>query len=548
MAKEIVYSNNARLQLLEGVNAVADAVKATIGPKGRNAAIKKANGSVVIINDGVSIAKEIELDNEIQDMGAQIIKDVSAKTNDVAGDGSSGSAVLAQAIIKEGIKMVTVGCNPMELRQGMAKAAKDIRALISANAKKVETAEEVEQVATVSAGNDSEIGKIVAEAVTKVGNDGIVTVGESKTSETELKLVEGMQFKRGYLSHYFVNDAERNEVVFENAYILLVSKTVSSMDAIVPLLENISRHGGGRPLLIIAENVEGEALATLVVNNLKKVIKVCAVMAPEYGEQRTAVMKDIAVLTGAKFIDDAAGARLQDVTLDDLGTAQRIIVKKDSTVIITDNREENAELKKQIKILRNALDMQSYDNDWEKQKIQERLTRLDGVAATIEVGAGSEVEMKEKKLRIEDALNATKAAVLEGIVPGGGTTLAKIATILKNSNPEFTSNDVKVGYDIVLNALSAPITQIANNAGVKGDVVSYIVSTNTSFSYGYDALKDEYVDMYDAGIVDPAKVIRSSLENAVNISASLLTTEVAVVPKKEQPTQGVMVQVPTMSI
>lgn len=548
MAKEIVYSNNARLQLLEGVNAVADAVKATIGPKGRNAAIKKSNGSVVIINDGVSIAKEIELDNEIQDMGAQIIKDVSAKTNDVAGDGSSGSAVLAQAIIKEGIKMVTVGCNPMELRQGMAKAAKDIRALISANAKKVETAEEVEQVATVSAGNDSEIGKIVAEAVTKVGNDGIVTVGESKTSETELKLVEGMQFKRGYLSHYFVNDAERNEVVFENAYILLVSKTVSSMDAIVPLLENISRHGGGRPLLIIAENVEGEALATLVVNNLKKVIKVCAVMAPEYGEQRTAVMKDIAVLTGAKFIDDAAGARLQDVTLDDLGTAQRIIVKKDSTVIITDNREENAELKKQINILRNALDMQSYDNDWEKQKIQERLTRLDGVAATIEVGAGSEVEMKEKKLRIEDALNATKAAVLEGIVPGGGTTLAKIATILKNSNPEFTSNDVKVGYDIVLNALSAPITQIANNAGVKGDVVSYIVSTNTSFSYGYDALKDEYVDMYDAGIVDPAKVIRSSLENAVNISASLLTTEVAVVPKKEQPTQGVMVQVPTMSI
>ena len=548
MAKEIVYSNNARLQLLEGVNAVADAVKATIGPKGRNAAIKKSNGSVVIINDGVSIAKEIELDNEIQDMGAQIIKDVSAKTNDVAGDGSSGSAVLAQAIIKEGIKMVTVGCNPMELRQGMAKAAKDIRALISANAKKVETAEEVEQVATVSAGNDSEIGKIVAEAVTKVGNDGIVTVGESKTSETELKLVEGMQFKRGYLSHYFVNDAERNEVVFENAYILLVSKTVSSMDAIVPLLENISRHGGGRPLLIIAENVEGEALATLVVNNLKKVIKVCAVMAPEYGEQRTAVMKDIAVLTGAKFIDDAAGARLQDVTLDDLGTAQRIIVKKDSTVIITDNREENAELKKQINILRNALDMQSYDNDWEKQKIQERLTRLDGVAATIEVGAGSEVEMKEKKLRIEDALNATKAAVLEGIVPGGGTTLAKIATILKNSNPEFTSNDVKVGYDIVLNALSAPITQIANNAGVKGDVVSYIVSTNTSFSYGYDALKDEYVDMYDAGIVDPAKVIRSSLENAVNISASLLTTEVAVVPKKEQPTQGVTVQVPTMSI
>ena len=544
MAKELIYSESARLQLLEGVNAVADAVKVTMGPKGRNATIKKPNGDAVIINDGVSIAKEIELEGEAQDMGAQLIKDVATKTNDAAGDGTTLSTVLTQALVKEGIKMVTVGCNPIQLRQGINKAVKDVVALISANSKKVETPEQVAQVATISAGNDAEVGKIVADAVQKVGNEGIVTVGESKSAETNLKVVEGMQFNRGFLSPYFINNPEKNEAVLEDALVLLYSKSINNIKSIVPLLEDIARNGGGKPLFIIAENVEGEALSTLVVNQLRKVIKVCAVSAPEYGEQRVATMKDIAILTGAKYIDDAAGQRLEDVTVKDLGIAKQVIVKKDNTVIITDNKAENENLKKQINMLKATLEMGSYANEYEKIKIQERLMRLDGVAATIEVGAGSEIEMKEKKLRIEDALNATKAAVLEGIVPGGGTTLAKIASILKKMNLDDLSADVRAGYNIVLNALTAPITQIANNAGVKGDVVAYLVGSNTDFTYGYDALEDKYVNMYETGIVDPAKVIRSALENAASISASLLTTEVAIVPKKEQQQPAFAIQMP----
>ena len=544
MAKELIYSESARLQLLEGVNAVADAVKVTMGPKGRNATIKKPNGDAVIINDGVSIAKEIELEGEAQDMGAQLIKDVATKTNDAAGDGTTLSTVLTQALVKEGIKMVTVGCNPIQLRQGINKAVKDVVALISANSKKVETPEQVAQVATISAGNDAEVGKIVADAVQKVGNEGIVTVGESKSAETNLKVVEGMQFNRGFLSPYFINNPEKNEAVLEDALVLLYSKSINNIKSIVPLLEDIARNGGGKPLFIIAENVEGEALSTLVVNQLRKVIKGCAVSAPEYGEQRVATMKDIAILTGAKYIDDAAGQRLEDVTVNDLGIAKQVIVKKDNTVIITDNKAENENLKKQINMLKATLEMGSYANEYEKIKIQERLMRLDGVAATIEVGAGSEIEMKEKKLRIEDALNATKAAVLEGIVPGGGTTLAKIASILKKTNIDDLSADVRAGYNIVLNALTAPITQIANNAGVKGDVVAYLVGSNTDFTYGYDALEDKYVNMYETGIVDPAKVIRSALENAASISASLLTTEVAIVPKKEQQQPAFAIQMP----
>ena len=544
MAKELIYSESARLQLLEGVNAVADAVKVTMGPKGRNAAIKKPNGDAVIINDGVSIAKEIELEGEAQDMGAQLIKDVATKTNDAAGDGTTLSTVLTQALVKEGIKMVTVGCNPIQLRQGINKAVKDVVALISSNSKKVETPEQVAQVATISAGNDAEVGKIVADAVQKVGNEGIVTVGESKSAETNLKVVEGMQFNRGFLSPYFINNPEKNEAVLEDALVLLYSKSINNIKSIVPLLEDIARNGGGKPLFIIAENVEGEALSTLVVNQLRKVIKVCAVSAPEYGEQRVATMKDIAILTGAKYIDDAAGQRLEDVTVNDLGIAKQVIVKKDNTVIITDNKEENKQLKDQINMLKAALDLGSYSNEYEKIKIQERLMRLDGVAATIEVGAGSEIEMKEKKLRIEDALNATKAAVLEGVVPGGGTTLAKIASILKKTNIDDLSADVRAGYNIVLNALTAPITQIANNAGVKGDVVAYLVGSDTDFTYGYDALEDRYVNMYEEGIVDPAKVIRSALENAASISASLLTTEVAIVPKKEQQQPAFAIQMP----
>lgn len=548
MAKELIYSESARLQLLDGVNAVADAVKVTMGPKGRNAAIKKPTGDAVIINDGVSIAKEIELDNEIQDMGASLIKNVASKTNDAVGDSTTLSCVLTQAIVKEGIKMVTVGCNPIQVRQGIQKGVRDVVALISANSKKVETPEEVAQVATISAGNDSEVGKLVADAVQKVGNDGIVTVGESKSAETNLKLVEGMQFNRGYLSPYFVNNSEKSEVMMEDAYVLLFSKTINNIKSIVPLLEDIAHNGGGKPLLIIAENVEGEALSTLVVNHLRKVIKVCAVSSPEYGEQRVNTMKDIAILTGGKYVDDAAGNRLEDVKVADLGRAKQVIVRKDTTIIITDKKEENELLTKQIKMLKAQLELNNFQNEWEKVKVQERLMRLDGVAATIEVGAGSEVEMKEKKLRIEDALNATKAAVLEGIIPGGGTTLAKISAILKENEPTEMAPDVKAGYNIILDAIVAPITQIANNAGVKGDVVAYIVGSDKDFAKGYDALNDKYVNMFKEGIVDPAKCIRSALENAASISASLLTTEVAIVPKKEQPAQAMAIQMPQLGM
>lgn len=547
MAKEMVYSDNARLELLKGVNAVADAVRVTMGPKGRNATIKKANGDTVIINDGVSIAKEIDLDNEIQDMGAQLVKDVSSKTNEAVGDGTTLSCVLTQALVKEGIKMVTVGCNPIQLRQGMNKAVKDVVALISANSKKVETPEQVAQVATVSAGNDEEVGKLVAEAMQKVGNEGIVTVSESKSAETNLKVVEGMQFPRGFLSPYFITNAERGEAVLEDALVLLYSGKISNIKNIVPLLETVARSGNGQPILIIADSIEGEGLSTLVVNHLRKVVRVCAVNAPEYGDRRISAMQDIAVLTGAKYVDANAGQLLEQVTLNDLGHAKQVIVRKDNTIIITENKEENEPLRKRISQLKKTLELGKFANSWEEQQIKERIMKLDGVAATIEVGAGSEIEMKEKKLRIEDALNATKAAIAEGIVPGGGTSLVKIANVLCKTNVDLTA-DAKAGYKIVLDALVAPVTQIANNAGKKGDVIAYVVGSNANFNEGYDALNDAYVDMIKEGIVDPAKVVRSALENAASVSASLLTTEVAIVPKKEKETAGIALQMPTMGM
>lgn len=547
MAKEMVYSDNARLELLKGVNAVADAVRVTMGPKGRNATIKKANGDTVIINDGVSIAKEIDLDNEIQDMGAQLVKDVSSKTNEAVGDGTTLSCVLTQALVKEGIKMVTVGCNPIQLRQGMNKAVKDVVALISANSKKVETPEQVAQVATVSAGNDEEVGKLVAEAMQKVGNEGIVTVSESKSAETNLKVVEGMQFPRGFLSPYFITNAERGEAVLEDALVLLYSGKISNIKNIVPLLETVARSGNGQPILIIADSIEGEGLSTLVVNHLRKVVRVCAVNAPEYGDRRISAMQDIAVLTGAKYVDANAGQLLEQVTLNDLGHAKQVIVRKDNTIIITENKEENEPLRKRISQLKKTLELGKFANSWEEQQIKERIMKLDGVAATIEVGAGSEIEMKEKKLRIEDALNATKAAIAEGIVPGGGTSLVKIANVLGKTNVDLTA-DAKAGYKIVLDALVAPVTQIANNAGKKGDVIAYVVGSNANFNEGYDALNDAYVDMIKEGIVDPAKVVRSALENAASVSASLLTTEVAIVPKKEKETAGIALQMPTMGM
>lgn len=532
----------ARMKLLEGVNAVADAVKVTMGPKGRNAVIGKETGAPVIINDGVSIAKEIELDDEIKEVGAQVVKDASSKTNDDVGDGTSLTCCLTGSIINEGMKVITAGYNPMEIRQGIDLAVKEAKEYIKSIAREVSTKDEIAQVGAVSAGNDEFIGNLIADAMEKVGNEGIITVGESKTSETTLKIVEGMQFNRGFISPYFINNPEKNEVVFNDAYVLLAGRTINSIKLIVPLLEQVAQQGGGRPLLIIAENVEGEALSTLVVNNMRKIIKVCAVPAPEYGEQRMYTMQDIAILTGGTYVDDTAGVKLETLPLEALGRAKKIIVNKESTTIIVDD-ENNIKLKQQVQTLKNNLQLKTYSNEWEKQHLQERLARLAGGVASIEVGAGSELEMKEKKLRIEDALNATRAAVAEGIVPGGGVTPLNASTHLNTK--KFASEDVKVGYHVIKRALEAPIIQIAKNAGVKGDVVADKVAHFKSCSKGYDALKGVYVDMFDAGIVDPAKVVRSALENAASISSSLLTTEVAIVPKKEEP-QGIQISAPQM--
>ena len=538
MSKDIIYSESARTELLKGVNAVADAVKVTLGPKGRNAVIGKENGTPMIINDGVSIAKEIELDNETQSVGAQLIQAAASRANDAAGDGTSAACVLTQALVNEGIKAITAGWNPMEVRQGIELAVKDVKDEIKKIAKPVSSKEETIQVAAISAGNNTEIGTIIADAFDKVGKDGIITVSESKTAETTLKTVEGMQFNRGYISPYFVTERGANSVVFEDCYVLLVGKTISRITEIVPLLEQIARDG--RPVLIIAENVEGEALATIITNNMRKVLKAVAISAPEYGEQRINTMKDIAVMTGGTFLDDTTGSKLETATIDQLGIASRVVVTKNNTTIVVNNK--NDDLKTLVRELQNKIELKTYDSEYEERQIKERLARLAGGVADIAVGAGSEIEMKEKKLRIEDALNATKAAIEEGIVPGGGVTLLKISNKLRRK--KFDSEDIAVGYRIVVKALEAPITQIANNAGVKGDVVADRVKRFTNISKGYDALKNQYVDMYKAGIVDPAKVIRSSLENAANISASLLTTEVAIVPKKEQPNAGINLVAP----
>ena len=538
MGKDIVYSETARAELLKGVNAVADAVKVTLGPKGRNAVIGKENGTPSIINDGVSIAKEIELDNEVQAVGAQLVQAAASKANDTAGDGTSAACVLTQALVNEGIKAITAGWNPMEVRQGIELAVKDIKNEIKLIAKPVSSKEETVQVASISAGNNKEIGSIIADAFEKVGAEGIITVSESKTSETTLKTVEGMQFKRGYISPYFVTTRDTNNVTFEDCYVLLVGKTISRLNEVVPILEQVARTG--RPLLIIAENVEGEALATIITNNMRKTLKAVAISAPEYGEQRINTMKDIAVMTGGTFLDDTTGSKLETATLNDLGIASRVVVGKSSTTIVVN--EKNDELKTLVRALQAKIELKTFDSEYEERQIKERLARLAGGVADISVGAGSEIEMKEKKLRIEDALNATKAAIEEGIVPGGGVTLLKISDKLKRKI--FASEDIAVGYRIVVKALKAPITQIAKNAGVEGEVVADRVRRCKEVSKGYDALTGQYVDMYKAGIVDPAKVIRSSLENAANISASLLTTEVAIVPKKEQPASGINLVAP----
>lgn len=525
MAKKIIFDEEARKGLLRGIDAVADAVKVTLGPKGRNVILEKKFGSPQIVNDGVTIAKEIELEDPLENSGAQLLKEVSSKTNDVAGDGTTTASVLAQAIVREGVRNLTAGANPMCMKRGMDKAVNIALETIKKMAQPVDSQEKLAQVAAISAGNNEEIGKLVAEAMEKVGHDGVITVEESKSTGTNLKVVEGMQFDKGYISPYFVTDPERMEAVLEDAYVLCVNKKINLIADLVPVLEQVARDG--RSLLIIAEDVEGEALATLVVNTMRKVLRAVAVKAPGFGDRRKAMLEDIAILTGGQLFTEELGIKLENVTVQMLGQAKRVTVTKDDTTIVVGD-ETKRQIEDRVKLIKRQIE--TSDSEYDKEKLQERLAKLAGGVAVIEVGAASEVELKERKLRIEDALNATRAAKEEGIVPGGGVALIRVMQDLEKSinTVAYTTDDEKVGFRILLDSLYIPLKQIADNAGVKGEVVVETVK-KLPVNEGYDAMTNKYVDMIKAGIVDPAKVTRSALQNAVSVAGMLLTTEAAVV-------------------
>jgi len=540
MAKKIIYDEEARKGLLRGIDAVANAVKVTLGPKGRNVILEKKFGSPQIVNDGVTIAKEIELEDPMENSGAQLLKEVSSKTNDAAGDGTTTASVLAQAIVKEGVKNLTAGANPMCMKRGMDKAAAIAVETIKKMAQSVDSKEKIAQVAAISAGNNDEIGRLVAEAMEKVGHDGVITVEESKSTGTNLKVVEGMQFDKGYISPYFVTDAERMEAVLEDAYVLCVNKKINLIADLVPILEQVARDG--RSLLLIAEDVEGEALATLVVNTMRKVLRAAAVKAPGFGDRRKAMLEDIAIMTGGQMFTEELGIKLENVTVQMLGKAKRVTITKDDTTIVVGD-ETKRQIEDRVKLIKRQIE--ASDSEYDKEKLQERLAKLSGGVAVIEVGAASEVELKERKLRIEDALNAARAAKEEGIVPGGGTALIRVMQDLEKAAGTVTygTEDEKAGFKCLTAALSVPLKQIADNAGVKGDIVVEAVKKLPS-NEGYDAMNDTYTDMIKAGIVDPAKVTRSALQNAVSVAGMLLTTEAAVVeiPEKKAP----MPQMPDM--
>jgi chaperonin GroEL len=535
MPKELLYSEEARRALERGVNAVANAVKVTLGPKGRNVVLDKKFGSPSITKDGVTVAKEIELVQHFENLGAQLVREVASKTNDVAGDGTTTATVLAQAMVREGLKMVAAGSNPMALRRGIEKAVQRAVEKLKEFAIEVKTRDDIEHVAAI-AGNDPEIGKVIAEAMDKVGKDGVITIEESKGTETTVEFVEGLQFDRGYLSPYFVTDPERMECVLEEPFILIHEKKISSAMDLVPLLERVVR--AGRPLLVIAEDVEGEALAVLVINKLRGVLQCCAVKAPGFGERRKAMLEDIAILTGGTFLSEELGVNLENVTLDMLGRARKVVVTKDDTTIV-----EGAGSKEAIqgRIAQIKRQIEETESDYDREKLQERLAKLSGGVAVIKVGAPTETEMKEKKHRFEDALNATRAAVEEGIVAGGGVTYIHLIPALDELEKELTEADEKIGVRIVKRALEEPLRQIAENAGWEGSVVVEKVrafepkKVNGDFHFtGFDALREEFVDMVERGIVDPVKVVRSALENAASIAAMLLTTEAVVAEKPEE--------------
>ena len=530
MAKKIVFDEEARKALLKGIDAVSDYVKVTLGPKGRNVILQKKFGAPQIVNDGVTIAKEIELQDGLENAGAQLLKEVSSKTNDVAGDGTTTASVLAQAIVREGLKNLTAGANPMSMKRGIDKAVDIAVKQVKDMSKPVNTKEEIAQVAAISAGNNKEIGELIAEAMEKVGHDGVITVEESKSFGTNLKVVEGMQFDKGYLSPYFVTDAERMEAVLEDAYVLCVNKKINIISDLVPVLEQVARDG--RSLLLIAEDVEGEALATLVVNTMRKVLRAVAVKAPGFGDRRKSMLEDIAVLTGGQMFTDELGIKLENVTTQMMGRAKRVTVTKDETTIVVGD-ETKAAVQDRVRLIKKQIE--ESDSEYDKEKLQERVAKLSGGVAVIEVGAASEVELKERKLRIEDALNATRAANEEGIVPGGGVALVRIQQELTKliETERFDSDDEKIGFKILTAALDIPMRAIARNAGAKADVVIDTVLSHDG-AFGYDALDNQYVDMLKAGIVDPAKVTRSALVNAASVGSMLLTTEAAVVDIPEE--------------
>jgi chaperonin GroEL len=528
MAKQIIYSEAARQAILRGVNQLADAVKVTLGPKGRNVVLEKKFGGPTITKDGVTVAKEIELKDPLENMGAQMVREVASKTSDVAGDGTTTATILAQVIFREGVKAVAAGANPMALKRGIEQAVETAVEEVKKMSVKVSDNEKIAQVGTISANSDKTIGTIIAEAMTKVGKDGVITVEESKTMTTELQTVEGMQFDRGYLSPYFVTDAERMEVVLEEPYILIHEKKIANMKDLLPLLEQIAR--SGKPLLIIAEEVEGEALATLVVNKLRGTLNACAVKAPGFGDRRKAMLEDIGILTGGKAIMEETGIKLEGVRLEDLGKAKRVTVDKDNTTII-DGAGTEKTIQGRIKQLKTQIEETT--SDYDREKLQERLAKLAGGVAVIKVGAATETEMKEKKARVEDALHATRAAVEEGIVPGGGVALLRACKALAGLKLD---GDEQIGVNIVKRACEEPLRQIVANSGTEGAIVIEKVRENGNLNFGFNAQTEVYEDLVVAGVIDPTKVTRTALQNASSIASLMLTTEamVAEIPEKKQ--------------
>jgi chaperonin GroEL len=525
MAKELRFGQEARNSILRGVNILADAVKVTLGPKGRNVILDKSFGSPTVTKDGVTVAKEIELEDKFENMGAQMVKEVASKTSDTAGDGTTTATVLAQALYREGSKVVAAGANPMDVKRGIDLAVEEVVKELKKMTKPTKDQKEISQVGRISANNDETIGNIIAEAMNKVGKEGVITVEEAKGMETTLDVVEGMQFDRGYISPYFVTDAEKMETVLENPYILLNEKKISNMKDMLPILEQIAKMG--KPFLIIAEDVEGEALATLVVNKLRGTLKCCAVKAPGFGDRRKAMLEDIAVLTGGKVISEDLGIKLENIKLNDLGQAKRITVDKDNTTVVDGAGNKN-DIEARVKQIRAQIDETT--SDYDREKLQERLAKIIGGVAVINVGAATETEMKEKKARVEDALNATRAAVEEGIVPGGGVAYLRCVPALEKLKLE---GDKKIGVDIVRRALEEPIRQIANNAGQEGSVVTEKVR-NEKGAFGFDAATDEYTDMIKAGIIDPTKVVRLALQNSASVASLMITTEALVAEKPEK--------------